>query len=153
MKKPALILSCEHASCYIPKNLEDLLPLPSPGSFALCDLYAAELTQSIAKTLKCDYLLGNISRFVVDLNKKHELDHCISAQLKPLLSSTQKQQLLEEYYFNYRQAIKALIEQHIQAQKQVLHLSIHSFNPKESNGLEHNAAMGILYDSKNKLPP
>lgn len=148
MKKPALILSCEHASSYIPEMLQEQLPPLPSASFAVCDLYAKALTESIAHTLKCDYILGNISRYVIDLNKNHPLEHGFSTWVQPLLSKAQKKIILEQFYLQYRQSIKTLIEQHIAAEKQVLHISIHSFNPQESNGLEHDAAIGILYDSK-----
>ena len=42
--------------------------------------------------------------------------------------------------------LEAKIDQLIGKNQQVLHISVHSFCPKE-RGVEHNAAIGLLYDS------
>lgn len=147
MKKTILVLSCEHASSFIPKELLSLGLQDSPHSFKTCDPYAAELTQSIAKTLQCDYLLGEISRSILDLNKNHHQEHCFSLWSKTHLSEQNRQHLLDQHYFSFRTQFHKILDNHIQAGKQVLHLSIHTFNPQEITGVEHHAAIGILYDS------
>lgn len=40
-----------------------------------------------------------------------------------------KEKLITEYYFPYRTQIERKIEQHLQHNRQVIHLSFHSFTP------------------------
>jgi hypothetical protein len=145
VKKTILILSCEHASYYLPSSFHQhatQYPHQDPEhAFEACDPFSGMLTESISKTLNCDYLLGDISRYLIDLNKNQGL----SEWAKKHLSNSEQHELLRTHYDQYRQKFITLIEKHLQENRQVLHLSIHTFNPKEK-GVEHNAAVGILYD-------
>lgn len=151
MKETILILSCEHASHEVPDNWHHLIDTTFSSdfkeSFQHFDPYAKELSEYLAKHLNCDLLLGEINRGLVDLNKSSENNHCFSSEMIQKLSEKDKQDLLENYYQPFRQQFSALIAKHIQDQKQVLHLSIHTFNPIEK-GKMHNAAIGILYDTQ-----
>jgi predicted N-formylglutamate amidohydrolase len=146
MKKTLLVLTCEHASQHIPQTFQAQLPdLQTVHPFELYDPYAEQLTLSIANTLKCDYQLGHISRYVIDLNKNHQQDHCFSSWSLNHLNSEQRLSLLNDEYFQYRQTCHRMIQTHIDKGFQVMHVSVHTFNPKEK-GVTHNAAIGILYD-------
>lgn len=148
MKKTCLFLSCEHASDHVPDTLGSCFLEPNLNSlgFEKFDPFSAQFTKTIASTLKCDYLLGQISRQVIDLNKNHQQEHCLSPFVRSNCSAQEKQQLLEQYYFPYRKSCQQSIENYIAQDFQVLHLSIHTFNPEE-NGQTHDAAIGLLYDS------
>ena len=141
MKKTILLLSCEHASPYIPEDFQNIDLPHSDNPFEKYDPFADELTQNIASLLNCDHFLGNISRQLIDLNKPAHLNHCFSLPL----SDEHQQHLLEQYYHPYHNQIFKTIQQHIQHNHQVMHVSVHTFNPEE-NGIEHNAAIGLLYD-------
>lgn len=148
MKKTSLILSCEHASNHIPEifqqRLEHLNTINNP--FSHFDPFAKELTLALATHMNCPYVLGNISRMLLDLNKNISLDHCFNDKTKACLSDAEKNSLLEQYFYPYRQKLEAHIDKLIGQNHQVLHVSVHSFCPKE-RGVEHNAAIGLLYDS------
>ena len=144
MKKTVLVLSCEHASEYIPENIFDKMRSPPAfNTFQTFDPYAKELTKSIANTLKCDYFLGDISRFILDLNKKNA--YSFSKWSRQHFSEGDKHDLLEKYYQPYRQKLTQNIEMHIENGCQILHLSVHTFN-NESRYLDDNAAIGLLYN-------
>ena len=146
MKKTILVLTCEHASQHIPLSLQAQLPdLQTLHSFELCDPYAEQLTLTIANTLKCDYQLGQVSRYLIDLNKNYQQDHCFSAWSMSHLNEEQRLSLLNDEYFKYRNKCQSMIQQHVEKGFQVMHISVHTFNPKEK-GITHNAAIGILYD-------
>ena len=149
MKKTTLILSCEHASAEIPVHFQHLFnnPATTRNPFDHFDPFAKELTLTLAAHMNCPYVLGNISRMLVDLNKPLAQAHCFHATHRAALSNADKQLLLEQYVYPYRQQIETQIEQCIQQNQQVLHLSIHSFSPQE-RGIEHHAAIGLLYDSQ-----
>jgi predicted N-formylglutamate amidohydrolase len=145
MKETILILSCEHASPDVPNEWHGLLGTQKDNRFAAFDPFAQELTIEIAKALGCDYLLGNISRLLLDLNKSITHDHCFPEPIRHDLTDSQKEHLISQYFNTYRDAFENLIQKHIPKNHQVLHLSIHTFNPIEK-GVEHNAAIGLLYD-------
>jgi predicted N-formylglutamate amidohydrolase len=146
MKETILILSCEHASADIPHQWQGFLnPKDLDNLFESFDPYAKELCEEIAKELDCDYILGHISRLLLDLNKNQMNDHCFPEAIREELNEYEKTQIIEQYFEPYRQAFKNLIQKHIEENHQVLHLSIHTFNPIEK-GVEHNAAIGLLYD-------
>lgn len=141
MKKTIIILSCEHASKNIPSAFKDY-PIPDENNaFAQHDPYALELTETISQFLKCEYFTGNISRHLIDLNKPLNQGHCFTLALSP----EEQHLLLEEYYHPYQNQIFNAIQKHIDDNTQVMHISIHTFNPEE-NGIAHNAAIGLLYD-------
>lgn len=145
MKKTILLLSCEHASHYLPvifKERATHFPHENAAqAFEACDPYSEILTKAISKTLNCDFLLGEISRYVLDLNKKQGLTQWALEHL----NEAEKNELLKSHLNTYRQNFIHLIEKYLGDNSQILHLSIHTFNPKEK-GIEHNAAIGILYD-------
>jgi predicted N-formylglutamate amidohydrolase len=65
---------------------------------------------------------------------------------KPL-DADSKNNILETYYFPYRNSIEEAIASVIKAGETVLHVSLHSFTP-ELNGEIRNCEIGLLYDSK-----
>jgi predicted N-formylglutamate amidohydrolase len=150
MKETILILSCEHASNHLPQQWQHLLSDLNINeelmqSFAAFDPFAKELTLNLAKKLNCDFILGQLSRLLIDLNKSSIKDHCFPEHVLQKLTPEEKTILLQQYYDSYRQQFESLLDKHIQQDEQVLHLSIHTFNPVEK-GIEHNAAIGLLYD-------
>ena len=149
MKKTTLILSCEHASADIPPQLQHVLKdqKSADNPFAHFDPFAKELTIALATHMNCPYVLGNISRMLVDLNKNPAQEHCFNEHNRHAFSEGDKQTLLAEYFYPYHQQLDAQIEQLINQNQQVLHVSVHSFCPQE-RGIEHNAAIGLLYDSQ-----
>lgn len=152
MKETILILSCEHASNHLPNDWQYLFHGPTLSSdlndnFKCFDPYAKELSIYLAKNLHCDLRLGGISRLLLDLNKSEEKEHCFSADIIEKISEQEKKSLLECYYYPFRQDFSDLLKKHIQDNQQVLHLSIHTFNPVEK-GKRLNTAIGLLYDPK-----
>lgn len=150
MKETILILSCEHASAYLPDEWQHLFASSLMTSdlneaFKHFDPYAKELSIYLAQQFNCELVLGEISRLLIDLNKSAEQAHCFPQKMIEKLSDKDKNTLLERFYYPFRHQFEGLLETHIQNNQQVLHLSIHTFNPVEK-GKMHNAAIGLLYD-------
>ena len=150
MKETILLLSCEHASNYLPNEWQYLLDHLKINedllhSFQAFDPFAKELTLYLAEQLHCDFVLGQISKLFIDLNKSKTQDHCFSTPILKKLRAEEKIIMLRSYFDSYRQQFESLLEKHIEKDEQVLHLSIHTFNPIEK-GKTHNAAIGLLYD-------
>lgn len=141
MKKTILILSCEHASQNTPNEFAHY-PIPSTSTpFTTYDPFAMELTETLGQSLKCQTFIGNISRHLIDLNKPSTQGHCFNLQL----TADEKKFLLERYYNPYHEQLFSAIQKHVEENAQVMHVSVHTFNPEE-NGIEHNAAIGLLYN-------
>ena len=145
MKKTTLLLSCEHASREIPKKWATIFQdKPVQPDYLHYDLHAKELTERLAKTFGCDYLLGNVSRQLVDLNKTDHQEHCLGDTVRAL-SEPEKEKILKDYFYQYRHQFETFIDNILTKNQQVLHVSVHSFNPNRP-GFENNAALGLLYD-------
>ena len=87
------------------------------------------------------YLKSSIN----SINKNSSQEHCFSNWVKEHCNEQEKQLLLQKYYHQYRNSCQESIQTQIDKGFQVLHLSVHTFNPEE-NGITHNAAIGVLYD-------
>lgn len=147
MKPTILFISCEHAVNIIPSShlhlfQEQMTILNSSQAF---DIHAQTISKYISQKLACDYVEAPVSRLLIDCNRSISHSHCFSTFTKSL-TRLEKQELIEHYYQPFRQQAQNLIQAHINQNKQVLHLSIHTFTPT-TNGQVRNAGIGILYDS------
>lgn len=140
-----LVLTCEHASNYIPKEYKYLfkdagIVLDSHRGY---DPGAFDLFQELAPLV--DFSKHQeISRLLVEVNRS--LGHpFLFSEFSKGLSKIQKDVILENYYYPYRNQVKAVISRFIEEGEKVLHFSIHSFTP-ELNGITRNTDIGLLYD-------
>lgn len=146
-KKIKLVVSCEHASHYIPVEYSDLfvahtkLLLTHEGY----DIGAVSIARSL-RDLANDYIEADFSRLVVDLNRSTSHPKLFSRITKPLLKQ-QRELILERYYYPYRKAMYNQVSDLITGGYCVVHLSIHSFTPV-LNGQQRHADIGLLYDPK-----
>jgi len=147
MKETILMLSCEHASNHLPAQWQHLLAslditTELLESFAAYDPFAKELTLYLAQNIQCDFLLGQISRLIIDLNKSTKKEKCLPKHISQNITTAEKQLLLNQEYHHYHQQFEQLMAPYLLNNQQILHLSVHTFKPM------HNAAIGILYDTK-----
>lgn len=140
-----LVLTCEHASNFIPEEYRYLFKDAGtvlyfhrgydPGAFDLFqDLVPlADFSQH-----------QEISRLLVEVNRSigHPL---LFSEFSKGLSKTDKAVVLDHYYFPYRNQVKAAIRKFIEKGEKVLHFSVHSFTPK-LNGIIRKTDIGLLYD-------
>ena len=144
--KRVLLITCEHASPKIPKNLEPLFK----GSLAILkthqgyDIGAESCFEQIIKKVPCQSIKGEWSRLVVDLNRSLHHPKLFSAFTKEL-SNKQKEDVIQQYYHPHRKKIQQLINPHPKKGTQVVHLAIHSFTPI-LHGQKREADIGLLYD-------
>ena len=148
MKSIALIISCEHAVNTIPDAYTHLFKthLPVLQTHRAIDFGAEALATHLANAIDCTYVKATASRLLIDCNRSLTHPHCFSEWTIDLTPS-EKNNLITTYYHPFRQPIIQSIEQHIQAGKQVIHLSIHSFTPT-LNGIKRETDIGLLYDPK-----
>lgn len=146
-KKIKLVVSCEHASHYIPVEYSELfvthtkLLLTHEGY----DIGAVAVARSL-REIADDYCEANFSRLVVDLNRSTSHLKLFSLATK-LLSKQQRELILEHYYYPYRKIVYNKVSDLITAGYCVVHLSVHSFTPV-LNGQVRHTDIGLLYDPK-----
>lgn len=144
-----LILTCEHGGNNIPesfhsyfKNGEDAL-----NSHRGYDLGAFDVFQDL-KSLSDYSNFSKTSRLLIELNRSLHHTNLFSAFTK-MLSKNEKTELINTFYLPYRNAVETQINQYINDNQLVLHISVHSFTPILNN-IERNCDIGLLFDSSKK---
>lgn len=144
MKK--IVITCEHGGNDIPtdylylfKGEQDIL-----NSHYGWDIGALDVANQLTNNFADFFFYSTISRLLVDLNRSLGHPKLFSSFTKSL-DSQAKEQILENYYFPYRNELEQTIFQKIQRGNTVLHLSIHSFTPIFEDRIR-NVDIGLLYD-------
>lgn len=146
MKKIALVVSCEHAVDSVPVPYQSLF-IPFKNLLAShrgIDFGALAIAEHLSKQISCDFIQATTTRLLVDCNKSINHPRCFS-EVTGDLPSEKKQEILDLYYWPFRQQLMTTIKKHIEQGTKVLHLSIHSFTPV-LHGIVRNADIGLLYD-------
>lgn len=141
------VLTCEHGGNEIPeryryifKNEKEVLNSHrgyDPGSL---DLF--RWLQEIADFSR----FNTISRLLVEVNRSQGHPQLFS-EFSRNLSNEEKKDILDLYYFPYRNSVESKIAEFLANGKKVVHLSVHSFTP-ELNGEVRQTDVGLLYDPK-----
>ena len=145
-----LILSCEHGGNQIPLAYDKLFQKHEtilkthkgydPGALDLFKFLRPLATYSKS---------NEISRLLIELNRS--LHHpALFSECTKSLSKEQKQVLIKQYYLIYRSKITQQIENILDCNKSVFHLSIHTFTPV-FKGVTRKCDIGILYDPAKEL--
>ena len=169
-----IFLTCEHASKNIPQKYENLGL--SISELENCkDLYdpgAAEITQILAKELGANALVADISRLVIDYNRKlnsktknNNKHHSCALKTELLVEENgvekmvkipgnistndnkfeaEEQERYTEYVMPYINEGYVVIEKLRKKHKKTYVMQIHSFYPKY-NGEERTVDIGVLY--------
>ncbi len=150
MNKTILLLSCEHATNFIPDAYSALF---KPFTERLnthqgVDFGALEAAQYMQQVFSCVLIQASTSRLLIDYNRSLH-GHCFSS-ISESLSPVEKEEVIATYYLPYRQKIIQQIDDIIAAGDRVLHCSIHSFTPIFNNQIR-NAELSFLYDPKRAL--
>lgn len=148
MKKPALVISCEHAVDTVPKEYSSLFaPFKTLlASHRGIDFGSLTIAQQLNKKLSCDFVQATTTRLLVDCNRSINHPACFSEVTKNLAPEL-KQQIINQYYLPFREPVIALIKKHLAQGSQVVHLSIHSFTPV-MNDIKRTTDIGLLYDPR-----
>jgi len=149
-KQLNIIVTCEHGGNSIPQEHLALFQgmkklLASHKSF---DSGALDLARQIADTLGAHLYYATTSRLLIDLNRSPGHPKLFS-EITGKLHKKEKQQLLEHYYYPYRNKIESFIASRINKGITILHIAVHSFTPV-LNGVKRRASVGLLYDPSRK---
>lgn len=144
-----LVLTCEHAGNEIPPQLSALFK----GSEEVLDSHrgydpgALDLFRSLQKFASFDKY-HPFSRLLVEPNRSLHHPQLFSEFTRALPAEIKKE-ILESFYFPYRNAIEGKISEYIAAGQKVFHLSIHSFTPQLGEEVR-DADIGLLFDPARK---
>ncbi|MBL8031230.1 MAG: N-formylglutamate amidohydrolase [Candidatus Doudnabacteria bacterium] len=166
-----ILLTCEHASARIPKNL-DRLGLSSAELRGAKDLYdpgSEQLTRTLAESLGASMLLATTSRLVIDYNRRLDMQgvagngyHAPALKTElltelegietivPIVTNQKKSTRLaavryEQYVQPYQAAGLALAQRLVAKHGHCLVLSVHSFYPVY-RGDVRKVDIDVLYD-------
>lgn len=144
-----LVLTCEHATNNVPREFSSLFAKAGEvlESHRGYDLGSLDLFTSLSP-LSDAHFKCEISRLVVEVNRS--VGHSsLFSEFTQQLSQEEKNKILQEYYFSYRNAVEKIIAEKIERGEKVLHFSVHTFTPV-LNGVIRKADVGLLYDPERK---
>lgn len=143
-----IVITCEHASCEIPPEYAFLFA----GSRKLLkthrgyDIGALEIAEDLGRRFGTPVFSSPFSRLLVDLNRSTSSRTIFSSLTRPL-PATDRDEILNRYYFPYRSSVEKHIRCLIAGQGSAFHVSLHTFTPV-MHGEARNADIAFLYDPK-----
>jgi len=148
MSNSVFIVTCEHASAFIPVFYERFVQIKDKESeHWIFDKGAVECASSLAWVLKAKLHKGEVSRKVIDLNRSIS-SRSIFRHSASDLPDERKLRAMYDYYLPYRIGVYDEIKKAGQKKKKI-HFSVHTFVPA-IGGKERNADVGLLYDPSRK---
>lgn len=142
-----MLISCEHAGNDVPGKYTTLFSGANDvlASHRGWDPGALEVAQFLANQLQVQLFLMPVTRLLIEMNRS--LDNLqLFSEFTNRLTDVEKTNLIDQYYFPYRNSIEEAITKtnHV-----VIHLSIHSFTPVLNDEVR-NVDVGLLFDSDRK---
>ena len=140
-----LVLTCEHAGNHIP----DIYKRHFTGAGTLLSSHRGMDPGALDLFRRLEHLAAFSachmpSRLLVEVNRS--VNHRqVFSEFTRNLTEPEKKQLLQAYYFPYRNNVEQGIRNLIQHGEKILHISVHSFTP-ELDGKIRKADIGLLYD-------
>jgi len=146
----ALVLTCEHASCAVPVEYDDLgLDRDQLEEHIGWDIGAGYLTEALARHFDATAILAGVSRLVIDCNRDladHDLivaeSHGVIVPRNARIDAAERDRRIADFYRPYHDTIDAVLEERSRA----FLLSVHSFTP-ELSGRARRFDVGVLFDA------
>lgn len=146
-----VVLSCEHARVFVPRSVDLGLEEAVVQTHIGWDRGALPLAEALAERLEAPLFAGEVSRLVVDLNRREGHPGVIPAESFGIavpgnraLPDDERERRLARFHRPWRRAVTAEVDDAV-ARGGCLHLSLHSFDPTLSAdraGLD----IGVLHD-------
>jgi len=145
-----LVLTCEHASCAVPVEYDNLgLDEEDLREHIGWDIGARDVTKALARQFDASAVLAGVSRLVIDCNRDlgdHDLivteSHGVTVPGNASIDAVERERRIRDFYAPYHAAIDAVLSQ----QPNAFLLSVHSFTP-QLNGRERRFDVGVLFDA------
>lgn len=147
------VVSCEHGGNDVPEPYADLFQskqavqwLASHRGYDPGSLPAA---RQFAESLKTVLNFSTTTRLLVDLNRSFD-NPTLFSKFSQHLPDAKRDQLLQQYYYPYRETVTGQVESIVQDDNVAVHLSIHTFTPTY-HGQRRAFDVGLLYDPASAL--
>ncbi|MBM9537552.1 N-formylglutamate amidohydrolase [Desulfobulbus alkaliphilus] len=146
-----LIFSCEHGGNQVPPEYADLFDAAEEvlSTHRGYDLGIASFARRLAGAFGVSLTMAEVTRLLVELNRSPGHPGLFS-EFSRDLPARERRQLLERYYFPFRQEVTERIKGIVAAGGAVCHISLHSFTP-ELKGEVRQTDIGLLYDPRRAL--
>ncbi len=153
-----LVLTCDHASNYVPRALGDLgLERAELARHIAWDIGAAEVTRRLARLLGAPAVLSGFSRLVIDANRRLQAGNSIPEESdgtpvpgNRALGPEERRGRAAALFEPYHGAVARLIEARLASGVRPALLFVHSFTPV-MDGVERPWEAGILWDRDPRL--
>ena len=148
------ILTCEHASCAVPREYRSLgLPRSALRDHIGWDLGARALQRVVARELGgAPTLASRWSRLLVDCNRDPSDPSLVLAESDGVrvpgnarVTRAERARRVELFHAPYHRAVERAIERELRRGRSPRLLSIHSFTPV-MGGVERRLDVGVLFD-------
>ena len=154
---PVLII-CDHASRHVPPEYDNLgLPESRLSQHIAWDIGAGEVSRRLAALLDAPAVLCGTSRLVIDCNRLFGDDSSMPASSDGVtipgnaaIDEAERQRRISRYFHPYHDKISRRINRHLQHDRRLALISIHSFTP-EMDGFQRPWHVGLLWDQDQSL--
>ncbi|MER2196390.1 N-formylglutamate amidohydrolase [Methylobacterium brachiatum] len=147
-----LVIACDHASNFVPPDIELGVPESEFGRHIAYDIGAAAVTRGLAARLNVPAILTNFSRLIIDPNRGRS-DPTLVMRLSDgavvpgnaRIDEAGKQARIARFYAPFDAAIDEAVAAAEAAGRPPVILTMHSFTPYW-RGIARPWQVGILYD-------
>ena len=157
--KTKYILTCEHATNYIPEKYKKLFRSNSVahGPWGIkkigyllnehwgFDLGALTVAKELKKSLNLPLFTFPVSRLFIEGNRYRQSS--LFSSIMTAVDEKEKAAIIKHYWAPHIKAIEKNIQHNITLGKQTIHIGVHSFTP-ERNGVVRKGDIGILFNPK-----
>ena len=148
------LLVCEHASSFIPAELNDLgLSGEALNSHVAWDPGALAVAKAMSAYLEAPLVAQCVSRLVYDCNRPPDADSAMPSRSEKFdipgnteLTTDQRKARIENFYKPFRQTLSREIDRKIASGQSPVLITIHSFTPVY-NGVSRDLDIGVLHDT------
>ena len=156
--KSPIVLVCEHASNHIPAVLGGLgLSEAELKRHIAYDIGAEGVARGLAQLLDAPLILNRFSRLIYDCNRapEHvsampEASEVFSIPGNKNLTTTQKQQRIDEIYRPFHRALEDVLDRRAARHMPTAVVSIHSFT-RIYHGKKREVDLGVLFDRDDRM--
>ncbi len=145
------IVTCEHGGNRVPARYTKLFAPHEKdlNSHRGYDPGALELARAVAGALGAPFLYSTTTRLLIELNRSANHKGLFS-KVTNKLDQDEQEWLIQNYYMPYQNRVEKAVCDLCGGNRNVLHLSIHSFAPI-MKGERRNADIGLLYDPRRPM--
>lgn len=148
--KAPLVLTCEHASCAVPVEYDDLgLSAEQLRDHIGWDIGVREAAEAVARRFDASAVLAGVSRLVIDCNRDLSDHDLIVAESDGVripgnarVDADERERRIRDFYEPFHDAIDVALKR----RKKPFLLSLHSFTPV-FKGRERRFDVGVLFDT------